>query len=103
MPFSVFISHRAEDSFLARLLKSRLKYLSSLDILDPIECMVCEDIPGDAEWRKWMIDNTAKADCLILPAEAQVFALDRTSRHGRHFPELHPHRPAARPADCGPS
>jgi hypothetical protein len=66
MPFSVFISHRAEDRLLARLLKSRLEYLSSLDNLDPIECMVCEDIPGGAEWRKWMIDNTAKADCLIF-------------------------------------
>ena len=29
--FSVFISHRAEDRFLARLLKARLEYLSSLD------------------------------------------------------------------------
>lgn len=28
--------------------------------------MVCEDIPGGAEWRKWMIDNTAKADFLIF-------------------------------------
>jgi hypothetical protein len=46
MPFSDFISHRAEDRFLARLLKSRLEYLSSLDNLDPIECMVCEDVPG---------------------------------------------------------
>jgi hypothetical protein len=23
-------------------------------------------ISGGAEWRKWMIDNTAKADCLIF-------------------------------------
>ena len=60
------ISHRAEDRFLAGLIKSQLKYLSSLDTLDLIECMVCEDIPGGAEWRKWMIDNTAKADCLIF-------------------------------------
>jgi hypothetical protein len=41
--FSVFISHRAEDRFLARLLKTRLEYLSSLDHLHPIECLVCEE------------------------------------------------------------
>jgi hypothetical protein len=64
--FSVFISHRAEDRFLARLLKTRLEYLSSLDHLHPIECLVCEEIPGGAEWRQWMIDNTAKADCMIF-------------------------------------
>jgi hypothetical protein len=64
--FSVFISHRAEDRFLARLLKARLEYLSSLDGHPPIECFVCEEIPGGSEWRQWMIDNTAKADCLIF-------------------------------------
>lgn len=45
MPFSVFITHRAEDRFLAGLMKSQLEYLSSLDTLNLIECMVCEDIP----------------------------------------------------------
>ncbi|MCC8956760.1 toll/interleukin-1 receptor domain-containing protein [Bradyrhizobium sp. Pear77] len=64
--FSVFISHRAEDRFLARLLKARLEYLSSLDGQRSVECFVCEEIPGGAEWRQWMIDNTAKADCLIF-------------------------------------
>ncbi|MBA1993736.1 hypothetical protein HLX74_24385, partial [Escherichia coli] len=56
--FSVFISHRAEDRFLARLLKARLEYLSSLDDQRSLECFVCEEIPGGAEWRQWMIDNT---------------------------------------------
>jgi hypothetical protein len=64
--FSVFISHRAEDRFLARLLKARLEYLSSLDGQRSVECFVCEEIPGGAEWRQWMIDNTARADCLIF-------------------------------------
>jgi hypothetical protein len=66
VPFSVFISHRAEYRFLARLLKSRLEYLSSLDTFDPIEVRGIRRYRRGAEWRIWMIDNTAKADCLIF-------------------------------------
>jgi hypothetical protein len=65
--FSIFISHRTEDRFYAALLKSRLEYLGSLeDDLPPIECFVCEAIPGGTEWHQWMIDSTSKADCLLF-------------------------------------
>jgi hypothetical protein len=64
--FRVFLSHRAEDRFLARFVKARLEYLSSLGGKEPIECFVCEEIPGGTEWRQWMIESTANSDCLLF-------------------------------------
>src|SRR3954452_935125 len=64
--FSLFISHRTEDRFYATLLKKRLEYLSSLGDLPPIECLVCDAIPGGSDWHQWMVESTSIADCLLF-------------------------------------
>ncbi len=42
--FSVFISHRAEDRFLARLWKALARISQQPDDQRSLECFVCEEI-----------------------------------------------------------
>lgn len=64
-PFQIFISHRMEDRILARALKKQIEFLSRR-AEKRIICHVCQDIPGGADWRKWIIDNTQKSNLLLF-------------------------------------
>lgn len=58
----VFISHKAEDHAAAETLQRILEVHSA----DKVKAYISEDIPGGAEWRKWINDNLLRSNLLIL-------------------------------------
>ncbi|HTJ93985.1 MAG TPA: hypothetical protein VL424_12870 [Pararobbsia sp.] len=62
-PLKLFVSHTTQYSHLAKSLRLSLLALQPSEILD---VRIHEDMPGGADWRKWIEDTTRSAHAFVL-------------------------------------
>jgi hypothetical protein len=62
-PVKLFVSHTSQYSHLAKSLRMSLQALQPNELLD---VKIHEEMPGGAEWRKWIEDTTRAAHAFVL-------------------------------------